>query len=182
MSLLSLSARALKPFSPWPLLLTLLWAQAAFHQLKGRSEQVRGVDVTTRGLSRIHWGDMDRSLSEQGLLEAGLQHHQAEPQPSAPAAAQLPAPIPAAAQIAMMQLHPQGLVPVATQYPTNHSYPQVPPPQYDPLAVAALSLNTSSVQLTSASGKKFTQLWPPSSIYIHSHSLLFFQLSCLLIN
>ena len=117
-----------------------------------------GVDVTTWGLSRIHWGDMDRSLSEQGLLEAGLQHHQAEPQPSAPAAAQLPAPIPAAAQIAMMQLHPQGLVPVATQYPTNHSYSQVPPPQYDPLAVAALSLNTSSVQLTSASGKKFTLL------------------------
>lgn len=124
------------------------------------TSQKEGVDVTTWGpsLSRIHWGDMDRSLSEQGLLEAGLQHHQAEPQPSAPAAAQLPAPIPAAAQIAMMQLHPQGLVPVATQYPTNHSYPQVPPPQYDPLAVAALSLNTSSVQLTSASGKKFTQL------------------------
>ena len=122
------------------------------------TSQKEGVDVTTWGLSRIHWGDMDRSLSEQGLLEAGLQHHQAEPQPSAPAAAQLPAPIPAAAQIAMMQLHPQGLVPVATQYPTNHSYPQVPPPQYDPLAVAALSLNTSSVQLTSASGKKFTLL------------------------
>ena len=121
------------------------------------TSQKEGVDVTTRGLSRIHWGDMDRSLSEQGLLEAGLQHHQAEPQPSAPAAAQLPAPIPNA-QIAMMQLHPQGLVPVATQYPTNHSYPQVPPPQYDPLAVAALSLNTSSVQLTSASGKKFTLL------------------------
>lgn len=105
---------------------------------------------------------MDRSLSEQGLLEAGLPHHQEAVTPSAPAA-QLP-PIPA--QIAMMQLHPQGLVPVATPYPTNHSYPQVPPPQYDPLAVAALSLNTSSVQPPSASvssvpphtGKKFSQL------------------------
>ena len=109
---------------------------------------------------------MDRSLSEQGLLEAGVPQSASEAvTPSAPAAPPPPvAPLPAG-QIAMMQLHPQGLVPAAAAATYHHpahlaaaAAAPPPPPQYDPLAVAALSLNTSSA--TSSVGQPPRALVP----------------------
>ena len=104
-----------------------------------------------RCFSQIHFGDMDRSLSEQGLLEGGGPQAASEavtplaPLPGAPGLSHAPLP-PPPPPMAMMQLQPQNLVP-----PAGHQgYPpgQVTTPHYDPMAMAALSLNTSSATST----------------------------------
>ena len=114
---------------------------------------LRGIHARLfRRFSRIHFRDMDRSLSEQGLLEGGGPQAASEavtpsaPLPGASSLGHAPLP-PPPPPMAMMQLQPQNLVPPPGHHP---GYPpgQVNTPLYDPMAMAALSLNTSSATST----------------------------------
>lgn len=114
--------------------------------------------------SRIHFRDMDRSLSEQGLLEGGPQAVSEAVTPSNLHA--LPPP-PPPMPMAMMQLHPQNLVPPSGQFTG---------PQYDPLAMAALSLNTSNTSIQCPPSGPTGRNPPPQSCDLLRS--LFLQLVC----